>query len=169
MLVWLTRAGLVAALCVLGMTAWPNATPKSGTVNVAGMAVHAGEYPWREGMTVRQLMAEAGGPGKFASKRVYVYDANPAWHLRVMRRARGWMAGQVNSASASLGSAWMSWDLPGSPPALKISRSEPSLKGIVNLRVPSEDMKLSPGDTLAVYEKILSGGEVIIPLPLPRA
>ncbi|WP_147263237.1 hypothetical protein [Roseimicrobium gellanilyticum] len=154
--VWLVcGASLLAVLCWLAFA--PSSTaPKSGMVKVIGAVAKQGEYPWQQGLTAKQLVTDAGGLTPFGFWKVQVYDVNPAWHVKLGRRTKGLLVTVVNWVDDSLDSMWETCHLPGESPDLRMKKTPPSAKATVNLRVPAEDITLSPGDVVLVPERIVT-------------
>jgi hypothetical protein len=141
--VWLF--GLVGVLALLGWfsaSAQPASAPEGGMVKVIGLVVKPGEYPWREGMTVRELVREADGLAPFASKKVRVLDLNPAWYAEVGRQAGARWADLANGVHERLATVWEALHLPGESPDLMMAPPKLPSKATVNLRMPTSNYTL---------------------------
>ena len=126
------------------------------TVTVYGQVGRQGEYPWKPGMTVRDvILNDAGGLTQFAnSKKIKVWDKNTTESLLHKLRSMAYEA--VRPAEEILYEFWAQWSLPGNAPDFGFIAPDPIAKAIVNLRDPRSDFVLDPDDIVIVCEMLLN-------------
>jgi hypothetical protein len=155
---WLGGAALLAFLAWygFGLMSGTEPTATNGNVKAYGLVVKQGTYTWYPGMTVRGLIAEAGGTTTFAQiKKVKVFDPKASAPVKLWRKTLGWMVSVVNAANEKVASTWEACGLPEDAPDFSM-RPPTNLKAVVNLRKPSTDVALSPGDVVIVEEILVS-------------
>ena len=154
---------LCGVLVVIGTAVWRWPAPHSRvqvitgyeSVTIYGQVQRQGRYDWKPGMTVRSLLAEAGGFSQFANtKRVKVHDRSRV--AGPLHRLHQWLHQTADRMDEALDELWDSLRLPGDTPQLDVSKPSPPLKAVVNFRLPHADAALDPEDVVIVDEMLVS-------------
>ena len=154
---WLA-AGL-GGVCLLGAWAWaplfeaPRVITGSETVDLSGSVRTPGCFPWKEGLTVRQVRDQGGGLTFMATREIRVRDATPAWTVKLKHQSQVRLSRFTNAASDGVFRLWEAWHLPGVPPFFGMLEPEYPVKAVVDLNTPGSDAVLDPHDQVIVNER----------------
>jgi protein involved in polysaccharide export with SLBB domain len=128
----------------------------SGNVTSYGEVARQGAYEWTQGMTVRGLISRAGGTTPFAkTSKVKVVVPPSKAPPTLKEKARAWLVTVVNTTHEYADSAWDACHLPGTCPKFRMEKML-NLKATVDLRKPTSDFALTPGDVVIVEERLVT-------------
>lgn len=124
-------------------------------VSLLGQVIHQGNYAWREGLTLEDLVMQAGGFQPFAAvRRIKVVDSTTSESL--LHKLHSAVYDLVAPLDKPINEAWEFCSLPWSPPDFDWLRPGPVAKAVIDFRSPRSQYHLQPGDMVFVDERLLN-------------